>query len=137
MVTRRAGATADRMLNVVRWIARISGSLLALSMLPAFLMNCATGHTNFAGLNTFEVIKAWVLVGLVVAQIVGIALAWAWEGFGGAVVLGGALVAMIVGAVNGSFPAYEALFVLTSAMFLYLWWRTVGQNQRRELWRVP
>ncbi len=136
MVMRRTGATADPTVKVVRWAARIGGTLLALSMLLVFLVNVATGHANLTGLETFGVVKAWVFVGLVVAQIVGIAVAWMWEGLGGAIALAGALVAMIVGAANGSFPAYELLFALVSAMFLYSWWQTVGRNRRRLLRRV-
>lgn len=136
MITQRTAATTNRAMIVVRWIARIGGSLLALSMLLVFLVNLATGHTRLTGLETFEVVKTWIFVGLVVAQAIGVALAWVWEGFGGAIVLGGAFVAMIVGSVNGSFPVYELLFVLTSALLLYLWWRTVGRLQGRLLRRV-
>ncbi len=140
MIMHRTVTTSDRMMNVVRWIARIGGSLLALSMLAFFLADVAAGHASLTGLATFEVAKAWVFVGLLVVQIVGIAVAWLWEGLGGAIVFGAALVAMIVGSVNGSFPANELLFGLVGLMFLVVWWQTVGRQQgrrqKRLLWRV-
>jgi len=133
MLLHRNVATTDRAVNAVRWIARIGGILLALSMLAFFVADVVTGHVSLAVLNPAEIVFAWLGVGVLVAQIVGIAVAWIWEGLGGAIVLAAALVSIVVSAVSGSFPQNELLFGLIGAMFLYVWWRTQATIQRRTV----
>jgi len=133
MLLHRNVATTDRTVNAIRWIARIGGILLALSMLAFFVADVVTGHASLAGPNNAEFVFAWLFVGVLVAQIVGVAVAWIWEGLGGAIVLAAALVSIAVSAVGGSFPQNELLFGLIGAMFLYVWWRTQGTTQRRTV----
>lgn len=104
---------------LIRWIARITGSLL-LFLLLAFLIG--EGCPPIFGLPLPE--SLMLFAGIVV--LLGILIAWKWEGVGGAMIVGGMLAFYAINhLVSGRFPGGALpLFYLPGILFLLCWWQT-------------
>jgi len=110
--------TQDHVVTAVRWIARVLSVLLLGLMIalaigeakPEHLREMALGYALFT-----------ILVGLV--------LAWKWEGLGSLLILGGFAVFALV---NWSirtlqpYPLHNPFFgfLITGLLFSFCWWKT-------------
>jgi hypothetical protein len=72
----------ERLVKMVRWIARLGGSLLLLLVVVIAL---GEGLPNFLKLTPPELVLQVALLGM----MLGIITAWKWEGIGGSLVLAG------------------------------------------------
>ncbi len=117
-------STSDRgTVNIVRWIARVLGTLVILLFVYLFV------GEGIGGSSTQVSTKDTVQLLLTAVELVGLGLAWKWELAGGATTL----VAFAVrGMVN---PLAFKLFFLApvpAILFLLCWWfsRTAESGER-------
>jgi hypothetical protein len=106
--------------KIIRWIARILGSALFLLVL-AFIIG--EGYPNPLKLTASELISMIAFL----MMLIGIPLAWKWEGLGGLIMLIGFIIFWIVNylgshrvGVGWVFP----IFPIVGILFLFSSWRT-------------
>lgn len=109
--------TEKRIITVVRWVARILGILLL-----GLVVILAIGEAKP------EHLREMVLGNALFTILVGLVIAWKWEGLGSLLILGGFTVFAIV---NGSrtltfHPLHNPFyaFLITGLLFLFCWWKT-------------
>jgi hypothetical protein len=111
-----------------RWTARIAGTLMALFFLAFFV---GEGFPNIFRLHWRESLSVLALS----AVIVGLLLAWIWEGLGGAVAVVGMAVFMLL---IGSWGAASGLLLVPAAigvLHVVCWWRL--RSATGVGWEVP
>jgi len=104
------------MVKIIRWLARIIGSLLVL-----LLITFAIGE-GFPNPFTLTLIEFLLFVAVII-MMVGQIVAWNHEGFGGLLQIIGFLFFVVVEGdifVGPIFP----LFFVTGLMYLFCWWRS-------------
>jgi hypothetical protein len=109
-----------------RWTARIAGTLMALFFLAFFV---GEGFPNIFRLHWRESLSVLTLS----AVVVGLLLAWIWEGLGGAVALAGMVLFMLLTGTRGI-----GLLLLPAAIGLLhvvCWWRL--RSATGVGWEVP
>ncbi|MDH5605672.1 MAG: hypothetical protein OEY93_02180 [Anaerolineae bacterium] len=108
-------------IKVLRWSAR------ALSLLPIIF---AAGEILFPHSETSinVPLAEWVVAGLSFLAVIGLVLAWRWEGFGGAVAITGVVVFYLAyRMVRGEyFPAFGlvplSMVLIPGALFMICWY---------------
>jgi len=108
-------------IKVIRWSAR------TLSLLPIIF---AAGEILFPHSDTSinVPLAEWVVAGLSFLAVIGLALAWRWEGFGGAVAISGVVVFNLAyRLVRGeNFPAFGlvplSMVLVPGALFMICWY---------------
>ena len=108
-----------------RWTARIAGTLIALFFLAFFI---GEGFPNIFRLPWRESLSVLTIS----AVVVGLLLAWKWEGLGGAVVLAAVGLMPLIGMMRGI-----GLFLVPAAIGLLhvvCWWRLRSAGMG---WEVP
>ncbi len=119
-------------MNIIRWFARITGTLLVIFVLFFAVGSFVEGLKNPGpGLNMFTVIT-FVVWGIGLA---GLVFAWWKEGAGGMISLISFIVFNILVAINptpgSSYTLGLLLFLFPSILFLLYWWlrkRSSGKN---------
>ena len=116
---------------VGRWTARIAGTLMALFFLAFFV---GEGFPNIFRLHWRESLSVLALS----AIVVGLLLAWIWEGLGGAVALAGMAVFMLLIGFRGVAPLLLLLPAAVSLLHVVCWWRLRSGAPGAGLgWEVP
>lgn len=128
MASSRAGQ--DRAVYIVRWLARIGGILFILATLVTDAIVIAEflggGGPDWATLSVAQITALTISLGVPIAEVVGVLLAWRWERAGGVIILAAAAIAFVAAFVSsgGLALALTTLpMALVGAAFLYCWWR--------------
>ncbi|MEN8193687.1 MAG: hypothetical protein ABFS12_12770 [Bacteroidota bacterium] len=118
---------------ILRWIARIIGTLVVVFFLMLFI-----GEFFRKGYISFNYPLMSVFMGL---SMIGILLAWRWEGIGGFL---GAISIVIFDLVNifwyqtpkmTSTIIGSLLWLIPSIIFIYCWWTTKDKLKQQVLKR--
>ena len=122
------GTATDGAVNIVRWLARIAGVVFVLATVVTDVIVVGEflgGGPNWAALSAAQIMALIFALGIPIIQIVGVALAWRWEGVGGAIILAAAAFSFVANAVSGelAMALTAAPIALVGAAFLYCWWR--------------
>lgn len=132
--------SGKRVTKWMRWIARIWGTLIigvALLFLVGYAWNwVTTGVADPYAVEGYPPIENWP-PRLVFLSVLGLALAWRWEGWGGAMAILSQLVnlplLLIHWPIAQGFPRYLVApygvwmaIVVPAALFLVCWWRSRG-----------
>ena len=116
-------------LNILRWIARISGTFLVLFMSSIFI-----GSIIEKGTLTFSHPAHYLLLGLWSISSIGILIAWKWEGTGGILGAGGIIISDLLNIFWIQTPKLTGfligslMWLLPSLAFIYCWLRTKQKN---------
>src|SRR5512138_475104 len=103
-----AHAKNSQLMNIIRWTARITGTLLVVLALIIGVGEYIEGlHKTGPGLNTYNIIT-FIVWGIGLA---GLLLAWRKEGMGGLISIVSFIVFNILAAVNPT-PGSRWMFVL-------------------------
>ena len=119
-----------RTVTLVRWVARILGTLIVVFSLFSFIAYVVEQRT----LPNPDFGHGLVIFLFIIAQI-GFLIAWRWEGFGGilsaiSIVLMATINAIWVRAARD--PGSEIIFVIPALLFIYCWWTTRKQLQPKS-----
>jgi len=108
-----------KLIPFIRWIARVVGSLIFAFVILFILGYTFTGHApDFAGMNPKEQI---MFTGLFL-EMIGILLAWKWEGIGAGLIIVGYAVFQITEGKLFTPPIFP-IFLILGVMFGYCWLR--------------
>ena len=110
-----------------RWTARIAGTLMALFFLAFFV---GEGFPNIFRLSWRESLSVLALS----AVVVGLLLAWIWEGLGGAVALAGMVVFMLLIGFRGVATGLLLVPAAIGLLHVVCWWRLRSAEMG---WEVP
>jgi len=114
---------------ILRWVARIFGSIIVLFMLSLFIGEfLRKGYINVGHPGHYVM---FAFSGL---SSVGILMAWRWEGIGGFLGALGIIAfdlinifwvqgSKMVGTIIGSL-----LWLIPASLFIYCWWKTRGKS---------
>lgn len=112
---------SKRVTTVIRWIARISGSLFIVVFLAFSVPEWVQKGTISIPSDRIPMVLSLYLVFL------GLIIAWKWEGLGGIVALSGVLVYCILGLQTDVKPGatilLTAIYALPALLFLVSWWQ--------------
>ena len=111
-----------RITTIIRWIARILGSLLVVIGLIFFgseLVQDLTGEPVFSNDSTISIVALLILHG---AYIIGYSIAWKWEGLGGAIAIGGVICSQLISPSPLSMFSAQLLFTIPGILFLIYWY---------------
>ena len=129
----------DRTTKRIRWIARIWATVLIVIALLILIGNVASWLTGEADPNAVEdyppIENLPPLFALL--SILGLGIAWRWEGLGGAIAILFSLAALPVILIHWpiaqAFPRYLfapygtwVMIAIPGALFLICWWRSRG-----------
>jgi len=124
--TRRT-ASVDRLSVWTRWVARLLGVGL-LAAVALFFAGQGTLLHDAPSLHTMGLAGHALLLALVLA-LLGVLLAWRWEGVGGLLIVASILLFQSVDALAGGYwraGVLDPLFYLTGLLFLWDWSRTTS-----------
>jgi hypothetical protein len=120
-------SAARRAAVIGRWTARIAGTLMALFFLAFFV---GEGFPNIFRLHWRESLSVLALS----AVILGLLLAWIWEGLGGAVALAGTAVFMLLIGFRGAASGLLLVPAVIGLLHVVCWWRLRSGGAG---WEVP
>ena len=107
-------APQARIVPVLRWIARIAGSVFAL----ALAVMLASGISSWTSKGAVD----YATMAFLLISIIGLVLAWFWELVGGAILLGVAAVILSLELSSGVLDGGPFVFGILGALFLTCWW---------------
>jgi len=125
----RRTSSVDRLSIWTRWIARILGVGL-LAAVALLLAGQSTLLRGAPSLHTMGPAGHALLLALAVA-LLGVLLAWRWEGVGGLLIVASILLFQSVDALAGGYwraSVLDPLFYLTGLLFLWDWGRTASHG---------
>jgi len=111
----------DRHTRIIRWIARISGSVFVLFLLMMFIGETLDSSGPLLPLAAKHVIGLLLMLGL----IVGLVLAWRWELTGGLIAVVSIFALMLV---LGNAPIGMLGFAIPGALFIIAHFRSKGDK---------
>jgi hypothetical protein len=114
--------------NIVRWAARIT-SLVSLAFVLIFIFGNMFGE----GLSLFDFQSTIGILSFIcfpVAVIVGLLIAWKWEGIGGMITMGGTLGFFILDP-NSTANLFLIGLTAPGLLFLIYWFLTNGREEVR------
>jgi hypothetical protein len=117
----------DRLSLWSRWGARTLGLALILLVLLFFIGEGLLGG-EMPNLLTMSLTENFLLLALLMT-LLGIAVAWRWEGIGGLLVVGSVLLFEAINAIASGYwriGVLDPLFMLVGLLFLWDWWRMTG-----------
>ena len=130
----------DRTTKRIRWIARIWATVLVVIVLLILIGNISSWVTGEADPYAVEDHPAIENLPPLFAllSVVGLAIAWRWEGLGGAIAilfnLAGLPVLLIHWPIAHDFPSYLfapygvwMMIAIPGVLFLICWWRSRGR----------
>jgi len=106
--------TRERVITVLRWIARIGSGLFAI----ALTVLLANGVSSWIRRGAVDIPTLMFLV----IAIIALVLAWFWELAGGALLLGVAVVILGFELSEGVVDGGPFVFGVLGALFVYCWW---------------
>ena len=115
--------------TVIRWIARILGSLLVVIGLIIFgseLIQDISNESSVLSDSTSSLISLLLLHG---AYIIGYSIAWKWEGLGGAIAIVGIVTAQLISPSPISMFLGQLLFTIPGILFIIYWYLSKGQQK--------
>ena len=123
--------TGDRVTKWIRWIARIWGTIIIAFALLMFIGNIwnwmKTGKADPNTVDNYPFIENLIPITLGLS-ILGLGIAWRWEGLGGVITIVFQLVTLAVHHWLLSPRLYPYPLTITIAipgiLFLICWWRT-------------
>ena len=110
-----------------RWTARIAGTLMALIFLAFFV---GEGFPNIFRLSWRESLSVLALS----AVVVGLLLAWIWEGLGGALAVAAMVAFMLLIGMRGVAPGLLLVPAAIGLLHVVCWWRLRSAGVG---WEVP
>jgi hypothetical protein len=123
----------DRLSVWTRWVARGLGLALIL-LVTLFFVGEGLISGEMPNLLVMSLTEDLLLVTLLMT-LLGIIVAWRWEGIGGLLVVGSVLLFESINAIVSGywrFGVLDPLFYLVGLLFLWDWWRTVGATLDRH-----
>jgi hypothetical protein len=120
-------STARQAAVIARWTARIAGTLMALFFLAFFV---GEGFPNIFRLPWRESLSVLALS----AVVVGLLLAWIWEGLGGAVALAGMVGFMLLIGFRGVATGLLLVPAAIGLLHIVCWW---SLRSAAVGWEVP
>ncbi len=115
-----------RIASIIKWTARISGSLLIVFVL-FFLFGSIFGTEESAGEGLISAKDISAFICFPLATIIGLAMAWKWEGLGGFISTIGFIILFIIRTDLASSPEMIVLPV-PGLLFLVYWIMTKKSN---------
>jgi Na+/melibiose symporter-like transporter len=114
-------------INIIRWIARIVGSLLVLFVLLMFI-GYAINPQDTGKITSTEIP---LFMGMI-AMLLGIIVAWFREGIGALLIFGGFLLFFVQEIIkNKNFDVWIlVIFPVIGLLFLLCWWQSRKLVQR-------
>ena len=115
----------DRFSTWMRWGARILGLAMILLVLLFFIGEGIMGG-DMPNLLTMSLAEDFLFLALLMT-LLGIVVAWRWEGIGGILIVGSVLLFESINAIAIGYwriGVLDPLFVLVGLLFLWDWWRT-------------
>ncbi len=113
--------------NIIRWIARIWGTLVLLFVIFFLLMDIfGTGYDEASGALSPRDGITFIFFPL--STIVGLALAWKWEGLGGLITIVGVIGLLIVRPDLLSSISMIAGIAIPGILYLVYWYMTRRVN---------
>jgi len=122
-------APESRFTVALRWVARLSGLAMLLLVLAFFLGEGVFGG-DLPDLRTMSLDENALMLALVMT-LVGLVVAWRWEGIGALLIIGSTLLFETINAIAGGywrFGPLEPLFYGVGLLFLWHWWQTTGSQ---------
>jgi hypothetical protein len=117
---------------VIRWLARISGALMAVLFVVFFVGESLGGDGPFPpGPLT---VGEWLEMAALLVMSAGALLAWRWEAVGGALSLGGGLAFNAVESLSGGrieLVWFAMVFVVVGGLFLLCSYLSASPIRRR------
>ena len=117
-------SVSNRSVIVIRWLARIIGTLSVAVFLFLFVAECVVkGRIDIESNRILMTIFAFL-------AFIGLIIAWKWEGIGSAMALGALIAFNILAPAS---VGRAALFVVTglyglpALLFVFCWWQTRKQ----------
>lgn len=111
-----------RTTSIIRWTARILGSLFAATGLIIFgseLVEHFSGEPVFSIDTTADFVALLLLHG---SYIIGYIIAWKWEALGGVIAIGGVICSQIISPNPISMFAGQLIFIIPGILFLVYWY---------------
>jgi uncharacterized protein YacL len=117
---------STRPANAIRWIARIVGTLFIAIFLVFFVADCIKKGTIPVPSDRIPMTIFLFLA------FIGLAIAWKWEGTGGALALCSIIVSCVLGLRTelkpGATILLTGMYALPAFLFLLCWWQTRSQH---------
>lgn len=129
------GDGADRTTKWIRWIARIWSIVIIGITLVMIIAHAVMPEPNATDYPPIENLLPLAMC----LSVLGLGLAWRWEGLGGAISVGFFLANLgLYWAIRQKFFPLRALAVLspvliTGMLFLVCWWRTRSRSSPAKL----
>jgi hypothetical protein len=117
----------DHLTARVRWVARALGLALIGIVLLFFIGEGVLGG-DMPNLLTMSLSEDFMLLALLMT-LLGIVVAWHWEGIGGLLIVGSVLLFESINALalgHWRVGVLDPFFLLVGLLFLWIWWHTVG-----------
>jgi hypothetical protein len=117
----------DRLTARIRWVARGLGLALIGVVLLFFIGEGIMGG-DMPNLPTMSLSEDFMLLALLMT-LLGIVVAWHWEGIGGLLIVGSVLLFESINALSLGYwriGVLDPFFLLVGLLFLWNWWHTVG-----------
>ncbi len=108
----------------IRWIARSSG-LLLLALVISIAIGEGLAGEPLPTLRTMS-LQEMLLWAAMAVMVLGTVVAWRWEGVGGAMTVGGALLFTAVNSIASGYLRINwviLVFTMIGLLFMACWWR--------------
>jgi hypothetical protein len=121
---KHVASASTRSVTIIRWLARIIGTLSVAVVL--FLFVAESVEKRRIDIESDRI----PMTAFMFLAFIGLIMAWKWEGFGGAMALGGLIAFNILAPAS---PAKGGIFVITglyglpALLFVFCWWQTRKQ----------
>ena len=125
----------DQATKWMRWIARGLGSVVGVLWLLIGIAEAVWPHTPPSPEASLQ---GAILAGLGITTVLGVLIAWRWEGIGGTIVVIGAIALSTFAYVTAGHNKVWAMlftggpFLVAGILFLASWWRSTRSRSVRQ-----